>query len=62
MTCTYVADEAVIRVQSTRALQIFDPELLKSSRWLADERFAPKYARKGITLAPSDLRSASGTC
>jgi hypothetical protein len=37
VTCTYIADEAVIRVQSTKALPIFDPELLKSPRWLADE-------------------------
>ena len=50
MTCTYVADEAAIRVQSTRAMMIFDPELLKSSRWLADEWFGPKYERKGLTL------------
>ena len=62
VTCTYVADEAVIRVQSTRAMQIFDPELLKSSRWLADEWFAPKYERKGLTLVPSNLRSANGIC
>jgi hypothetical protein len=62
VTCTYVADEAVIRVQSTRDMQIFDPELLKSQRWLADEWFAPKYDRKGLTLVPSDLRSANGIC
>ena len=56
VTCTYIADEAVIRVQSTRGMQIFDPELLKSSRWLADEWFAPKYERMGSRLS----RATSG--
>jgi hypothetical protein len=33
-------------------MQIFDPELLTSQRWLTEEWFAPKYDRKGIALVP----------
>ena len=59
VTCTYQPDDGVIRVQSTRALVIFDPNLLGNLRWQADEWFAPKYRRLGTVMNPSDLRMAN---
>jgi hypothetical protein len=59
VTCTYQADDGVIRVQSTRALVIFNPDLLSNPRWQADEWFAPKYRRLGTVMNPSDLRMAN---
>ena len=58
-TCTYIPDEGVVRIQGSKAIMIFDPSLLDSPRWLADEWFAPKYNRLGQTLNPGDLRSAN---
>ena len=48
-----------MRIQGSKAIMIFDPSLLDSPRWLADEWFAPKYNRLGQTLNPGDLRSAN---
>ena len=59
VTCTYQPDDGVIRVQSTRALVIFNPDLLNNPRWQADEWFAPKYRRLGTVMNPSDLRMAN---
>ena len=59
VTCTYQPDDGVIRVQSTRALVIFDPNLLGNLRWQADEWFAPKYRRLGTVMNPRDLWMAN---
>ena len=48
-----------MRIQGSKAIMIFDPSLLDSPRWLADEWFAPKYNRLGQALRPGDLRSAN---
>ena len=59
VTCTYQAHDGTVRVQSSKPLVRFSPNLLSSPRWQADERFAPKCQRLGAVMNPSDLRMAN---
>ena len=58
VTRTYQPEDGVIRIQSTRRLVIFNPDLLGNPRQ-ADERFAPKFRRLGTVMNPNDLRMAN---